>query len=180
MMTALGNKKNVKIFSFALAGVFIVSIAGMALMSMGDTASAAPTSNVGVVDQQQVIQSNPALSADYQAKMQQTATDMQKDFDEKSKNMSDADKEKLFADMQKQFNEKRVAIEKEMQDKVNEAVKSVASKKGLSLVVDKAAVVYGGTDITKEVTDALTKNAASSASSSASSTASSAASSQSK
>lgn len=180
MMTSLGNKKNVKIFSFALAGVFIVSIAGMAIMSMGDTASAAPTSNIGVVDQQQVIASNPALSADYQQKMQQTASDMQKDFDEKSKDMSDADKEKLFADMQQQFNEKRTAIEKEMQDKVNEAVKSVASKKGLSLVVEKNAVIYGGNDITKDVTDTLTKSASSSASSSSSAAASSAASSQSK
>lgn len=180
MMTSLGNKKNVKIFSFALAGVFIVSIAGMAIVSMGDTASAAPTSNIGVVDQQQVISSNPSLSADYQQKMQQTASDMQKDFDEKSKNMSDADKEKLFADMQQQFNEKRTAIEKEMQDKVNEAVKSVASKKGLSLVVEKSAVIYGGNDITKDVTDTLTKNAASSSSEASSAAASSSASSQSK
>lgn len=155
MMASLGNKKNVKIFSFALAGVFIVSIAGMALMSMGDTASAAPASNIGVVDQQQVISANPSLSADYQQKMQATAQDMQKDFDEKSRDMTDEEKEKLFADMQQQFNEKRVAIEKEMQDKVNAAVQSVASKKGLSLVVDKNAVIYGGTDITKDVTTSL-------------------------
>lgn len=169
MMTSLGNKKNVKIFSFALAGVFIVSIAGMALMSMGDTANAAPSSNIGVVDQQQIVQANPALSADYQQKMQETASQMQKDFDEKSKDMSDADKEKLFADMQQQFNEKRAAIEKEMQDKVNAAVKDVAAKKGISLVVDKNAVVYGGNDITKEVTDAMAKDSAKAASSSAAS-----------
>lgn len=35
MMTTLGNKKNVKIFSFALAGVFIASVAVMAVVSMG-------------------------------------------------------------------------------------------------------------------------------------------------
>lgn len=160
MMASLGNKKNVKIFSFALAGVFIVSIAGMALMSMGDTASEAPTSNIGVVDQQQVISANPAISAEYQQKMQSTAQEMQKDFDEKSKDMSDAEKEKLFADMQQQFNEKRIAIEKEMQDKVDAAVQSVASKKGLSLVVEKNAVIYGGTDITKDVTASLAKSTA--------------------
>lgn len=168
MMTSLGNKKNVKIFSFALAGVFIVSIAGMALMSMGDTANAAPSSNIGVVDQQQIVAANPALSADYQQKMQETAAQMQKDFDEKSKGMSDADKEKLFADMQQQFNEKRASIEKEMQDKMNAAVKDVAAKKGMSLVVDKNAVIYGGNDITKEVSDAMSKDAAKAASSAAS------------
>ena len=40
MMSSLGSKKNVKIFSLALAGVFIASIAGMALVSMGDVANA--------------------------------------------------------------------------------------------------------------------------------------------
>ena len=35
MMTTLGNKKNVKIFSFALAGVFISSVSFMAVVSIG-------------------------------------------------------------------------------------------------------------------------------------------------
>ena len=161
MMTTLGNKKNVKIFSFALAGVFIASVAVMAVVSMGDTASAAPTTDIGVVDQREVISSNGQLAIDYQNKMKQTAEEMQKDFDAKSAGMSDADKEKLFADMQQQFNQKRTAIEKDMEDQVTGAVKSVASKKGLSLVVDKSAVIYGGTDITREVAEALNKSVSS-------------------
>ena len=60
--------------------------------------------------------------------------------------------------MQQQFNQKRTSIEKEMADQVTGAVKSVASKRGLSLVVDKAAVIYGGTDITKDVSDSLAKS----------------------
>ncbi len=157
MMREMGNKKNVKIFSLVIAGVFIASIGGYALMSMGDVANAAPTSNIGVVDQSQVLSSNAALSSQYQQKMMETADSMQKDFDEKSKDMSDADKEKLFSTMQDQFNQKRQAIEKGIKDQVNDAVKGVASKKGLSLVVDKSAVIYGGTDITKDVSDALGK-----------------------
>ena len=172
MMTTLGNKKNVKIFSFALAGVFIASVAAMAVVSMGDTANA-PTSDIGVVDQREVISANSTLAANYQQKMKETADEMQKDFDAKSEGMSDAEKEKLFADMQQQFNQKRQAIEKDMDDQVTGAVKSVASKKGLALVVDKSAVIYGGTDITKEVTDSLSKSLSSAASSSAASAASS-------
>ena len=168
MMTTLGNKKNVKIFSFALAGVFIASVGIMAVVSMGDTANAAPTSDIGVVDQRQVISSNGQMALTYQQKMKDTADEMQKDFDAKSQGMSDADKEKLFNDMQQQFNQKRTAIEKDMEDQVTGAVKSVASKKGLSLVVDKSAVIYGGTDITKEVTDALNKSVSASQSSAAS------------
>lgn len=163
MMTALGNKKNVKIFSFALAGVFIASVGIMAIVSMGDTANAAPTSDIGVVDQRQVISDNGTLALDYQKKLKETADEMQKDFDAKAENMTDAEKEKLFADMQQQFNQKRTSIEQEMADQVTGAVKSVASKRGLSLVVDKAAVIYGGTDITKDVSDSLAKSTSASA-----------------
>ena len=160
MMTTLGNKKNVKIFSFALAGIFIASVAGMAVVSMGDIANAAPTSDIGVVDQRQVISNNGTMALDYQKKLKAMADEMQKDFDEKSAGMSDAEKERLFADMQQQFNQKRLSIEKEAEDQVTNAVKSVASKRGLSLVVDKAAVIYGGTDITKDVSDSLMQSTA--------------------
>lgn len=164
MMTALGNKKNVKIFSFALAGIFIASVAGMAVVSMGDVANAAPTSDIGVVDQRQVISNNGTLALDYQQKLKSLADEMQKDFDAKAAGMSDEEKEKLFADMQQQFNQKRTAVEKEMEDQVTGAVKSVASKRGLSLVVDKAAVIYGGTDITKDVSDSLAQTVSKTAS----------------
>lgn len=160
MMTTLGNKKNVKIFSFALAGIFIASVAGMAVVSMGDIANATPTSDIGVVDQRQVISNNGTMALDYQKKLKAMADEMQKDFDEKSAGMSDAEKERLFADMQQQFNQKRLSIEKEAEDQVTNAVKSVASKRGLSLVVDKAAVIYGGTDITKDVSDSLMQSTA--------------------
>lgn len=157
-MTALGNKKNVKIFSFALAGVFIASVGIMAIVSMGDTANAAPTSDIGVVDQRQVISDNGTLALDYQKKMKALADEMQKDFDAKSANLSDEEKEKLFADMQKQYQEKSRVAEKELEEQVTGAVKSIATKRGLSLVVDKSAVIYGGTDITKDVSDNLSQS----------------------
>ena len=159
MMSSLGSKKNVKIFSLALAGVFIASIAGMALVSMGDVTNASPTSDIGVVDQQEVLKNNQMVAMEYQKKLQETANQTKKDFDTKAEGLSDEEKEKLYADMSQEFNEKRVAIEKDMKDRSEGVVKSVASKKGLSLVVEKSAVIYGGTDITKEVSDAMAQQA---------------------
>ncbi len=159
MMSSLGSKKNVKIFSLALAGVFIASIAGMALVSMGDVTNASPTSDIGVVDQQEVLKNNQMVAMEYQKKLQETANQTKKDFDTKAEGLSDEEKEKLYADMSQEFNEKRVAIEKDMKDRIEGVVKSVASKKGLSLVVEKSAVIYGGTDITKEVSDAMAQQA---------------------
>ena len=141
MMSSLGSKKNVKIFSLALAGVFIASIAGMALVSMGDVANASPTSDIGVVDQQEVLKNNQMVAMEYQ-KLQETANQTKKDFDTKAEGLSDEEKEKLYADMSQEFNEKRVAIEKDMKDRIEGVVKSVASKKGLSLVVEKCCYLW--------------------------------------
>ena len=40
---------------------------------------------------------------------------------------------------------------------MEEAVKSVADAKGLTVVIDKNAVVYGGTDITQDVVKKIAK-----------------------
>ena len=39
--------------------------------------------------------------------------------------------------------------------KIDATIKKIADKKGLSVVVDKNTVVYGGLDITDEVSKAL-------------------------
>ena len=158
MMSFLGNKKYINIFSFVIAAVFIISVGAIAVTSMGNTAMASPKSDIGIVDRREVVSANSSLASDYQQKLKETADKMQQDFDAKSKDLSDADKQKLFEEMQQQFNEKRSAIDKEMEDKINGAVKTVAEKRGLTLVVEKAAVIYGGTDITKDVSDALNKS----------------------
>ena len=115
--------------------------------------------HIGVVDQQEVLKNNQMVAMEYQKKLQETANQTKKDFDTKAEGLSDEEKEKLYADMSQEFNEKRVAIEKDMKDRIEGVVKSVASKKGLSLVVEKSAVIYGGTDITKEVSDAMAQQA---------------------
>ena len=42
-----------------------------------------------------------------------------------------------------------------MLKKIEAAIKKVADKKGLSVVVEKSTVVFGGSDITDEVAKAL-------------------------
>ena len=55
MMSEMGKKKNVKIFSAVIAAIFVLSVAGIAVMQMGNPVSAAPSSNIGVVDMSKVI-----------------------------------------------------------------------------------------------------------------------------
>ncbi len=155
MMSEMGKKRNVKIFSGVIALVFVLSIAGLAVMQTGNPANAAPSSNIGVVDMSRIITPDNQDAVEAQKQLQQAGEDMQKQFEEQSANMTDEEKQELFQQMQGEMNKKREEIFKNMKDKVDAAIGSVASMKGLSLVVDKRVVLYGGTDITDQVAKQL-------------------------
>ena len=50
MMSEIGKKRNIKIFSAVIAAIFVFSVAGLAIMQTGNPVNAAPSSNIGVVD----------------------------------------------------------------------------------------------------------------------------------
>ena len=90
---------------------------------------------------------------------------MQKQFEQQSANMDDQQKQELFQKMQGELTTKRQELFKGLKDKVDTAVGNVAQTKGLSLVVEKSVVLYGGTDITDQVTKELNQNSSASSSS---------------
>ena len=112
MMRAMRNKYNVKVVSFVVAAVFVLGIAAYAMMGMGNVAQAAPTSSIGVVDQANIIKDTSSLGVEYQQQMAAAAQQLQSEFDAKSANMSDAEKQQYFQEMQKQFNAKQAEIQK--------------------------------------------------------------------
>lgn len=158
MMRTLGNKKNVKIISLGVAVIFILGVAGIAMMQMGNPVNAAPQSSIGVVDMSAVFKPDSKDILEAQQKIQEASDATQKEFNEKSANMSEEEKSKLFGEMQQQLMTKREEIQKGLSDKVDAAVKSVADGRGLTLVVDKRAVLYGGVDITGDVAKKLSSN----------------------
>lgn len=155
MMSEMGKKKNVKIFSAVIALIFVLSVAGIAIMQTGNPVNAAPTSNIGVVDTSKIITPDNQDAVDAQKQWQQAGQDMQKQFEEQSASMNDEQKQQLFTKMQNELSQKQETIFKGVKDKVDAAISSVANTKGLSLVVDKRVVLYGGTDITDQVTKQL-------------------------
>jgi len=154
----MGKKKNVKIFSAAVALIFVLSIAAIAVMQMGNPVNAAPSSNIGIVDMSKVFAPDNADLQNAQKEMQQASQDMQKKFEEQSASMNDEQKGQLYQTMQGEMAKKQEEIQKGLKDKVDNAVNSVASTKGLSLVVDKRVVLYGGTDITDQVAKKLSES----------------------
>jgi len=70
---------------------------------------------------------------------------------------AEEDLAQMGAESEKQFNAKRDDMTKAIRDDILKAISEVAKQKGLSVVVDKMAVLYGGTDITQAVLDKLNK-----------------------
>ena len=95
--------------------------------------------------------------ADAQTQLQQAAEDSRKEFEEKSKDMSDADKQKLAAEYQKKLEDKQKELIEPVKKEVDDAIVTVGKTKGLTVVVNQGAVVYGGLDVTADVTAQLKK-----------------------
>ena len=104
MMSEMGKKRNIKIFSGVIRVVFVLSIAGLASCRWGNPVNAAPSSNIGVVDMSKVITPDNQDAVEAQKQLQQAGEDMQKQFDEQSANMTDEQKQALFQKMQEEMN----------------------------------------------------------------------------
>jgi len=150
------KKKQVKIISLTIAVFFLLGVVGIALSQSGkSTASAASSSgNIGVVNSQvfdqlpEMVKASEAMQAEVEA--------AKKDFEAKSATMNDKEKQDYYAQVQQRLGLKQQEIFTPVHDKVEAAIKAVADAKGLSVVMDKGNVVYGGTDITEEVGKKIT------------------------
>lgn len=116
--------------------------------------STPPPSTVGYVDQQQLDAVPKIRSAtDDFAKFK---ADQDRQAAQKLKNAkNDGDRNAILKDYQKTLGDRQTQTLKPIADQTRSAMASVAKKRGLVLVVDRSNVIYGGTDITADVTSQL-------------------------
>lgn len=150
------EKKQVKIISIAIALVFIGSVVALALTQTGGIASAASSVNVGVVNYRQVVSQHPDIQ---RAGEQLTAfeNETQKEFEERSQGMSDQEKQDYYVQCMQRIQAKEQELREPIEKSVQDTIKKVADAKGLSVVIEKSAVLYGGTEITQDVIARLGK-----------------------
>jgi outer membrane protein len=133
----------------ALLGLILVVVT-----FLGETTARA-ADTIGVIDSQGIISKHPAFE-DAAKQLQQIAK--QKESEAKAA----ADKEKEPADKARVVQAKRGEMMKEEQRLLEpiykdcqEAVRVVAKKKNVTLVLEKASVYFGGQDITDDVVQQL-------------------------
>jgi len=150
------EKKQIRIVSIVIAVIFVGSVVALALTQSGNIASAASSSSVGTIDYQQVMAAHPDVQG-LQGQMETAIADVKKEFDEKSAGMNEQEKAEYYQQCQMRLAQKQQELLDPIRNAVDIAIKKVADKRGMSVVIDKMAVIYGGQDITQEVIAALGK-----------------------
>ena len=120
-------------------------------------ASSPPPSTIGFVDQSQIDQVPKIKQANddfvkFQAQQRQNALKQMQGAKNDQKKQA-----QIFSDYQKALSDQQDKTLKPLVDQTRDAMKSVAEQKHLILVVDRSDVIFGGTDITKDVQDVLNK-----------------------
>lgn len=150
IMGFLRDKKLVKQVSLIVALVFVLGIAGIAMTQTTNVGFAASPSGVGVVTWQVLMMQHPDMQM-IKAAMDNEVQVAKTEFEEKAKGLSQEEQQKLYMQYQERLSNRERELMKPLFDKINTAIKKIADAKGLSIVVDKQGVLYGGTDITEEV-----------------------------
>ena len=113
-----------------------------------------PPSTVGYVDQT-AIDALPSIKSASDEFAKFKATEDQQTAVRFKAAKTQADKDAVLKDYQKVLLDKQNQTLKPLVEKTTAAMADVAHKRGLVLVIDRTNVIYGGTDITADVTSAL-------------------------
>jgi outer membrane protein len=119
-------------------------------------AATPPPSEIGFVDQN-VLDGVPKVQTANSAMQQFETTQRQVYAARMAQTRNPSDKAKLLQEFNKSISDKQDQLLKPLVDQTRAATSDVARKKNLLLVVDKADVIFGGTDITADVQNELTR-----------------------
>lgn len=119
-------------------------------------AASPPPSEIGFVDQN-VLDGLPRVQTANSEMSQFESTQRQLFASKLALARSPSDKQQVLSDYQKSISDKQNQLLKPLVDQTRSATADVARKKNLLLIVDRADVIYGGTDITGDVQSALAK-----------------------
>jgi len=140
---------------WAIAAVLVVAAAVAALVLWTGTPVIGQSFTVGYVDMQKALDNHPRKSASERA-LQEFFQAKQREFQQRSRGMTPVQRQELDRQLQQQFLAKREELFSGLDRDIRQAVAKVAKDRGVSVVLDRTVVLYGGTDLTDAVIAQLT------------------------
>lgn len=133
----------------------VLAIAAVAAFAIALTPQVLATdiADIGIVDQQAL--GNLRSFQDAKAQFGQIQAQLAAQYQAAIKGKSTADQQKISQDFRGRLASAQHQLFDPLIGRANAAIAQVSANKSLSVVVDKQIVIYGGLDITKDVTDLL-------------------------
>lgn len=133
----------------AVGVIAILVIAGFLVVQKVPIATGQSFS-VGYVEMQRALDSHPRKVSSERA-LQEFFQAKQREFQERSKGMTAFQRQELDRQLQQQILEKRSELLGGLDKEIRAAVETAAKQAGVTVVLDRTVVLYGGTDLTEAV-----------------------------
>ncbi|MDK8285657.1 OmpH family outer membrane protein [Dialister micraerophilus] len=133
----------------------LVAVVAAGMITMGAAVSAS-AAGVGYVNVAALLRAHPKFER-AQLELQSTEQKLSADFEKNAKNKTPQQQQQLLGEAQRQLAEKQQSVMAPIQRDIVNAIKSVRKEKGLDIIIDQAAVIDGGEDVTAAVVQKVAK-----------------------
>src|SRR5574341_426295 len=106
--------------------------------------------SIGYVDMQRALDSHPQKASSERA-LQEFFQAKQREFQQREKGLTPVQRQDLDRQLQQEFVQKREELLGGLDKDIRAAVEQVSRDRGVSIVMDRAVVLYGGVDLTDAV-----------------------------
>ncbi|HEV8339102.1 MAG TPA: OmpH family outer membrane protein [bacterium] len=141
----------------AVGGIIavLVVVAAVLLASQGGAPVFGQSFTIGFVDMQRAVDAHPRKAASERA-LQEFFQAKQREFTTRSKGLSVEQRQLLDRELQQQVVAKRQELLGGIEKELRTAVEDVARAQGVSIVLERAVVLFGGVDLTDQVITKVT------------------------
>lgn len=140
---------NVRMLGTAVGVIVILAAAGFVAARSGP-AFGQPAVTFGYVDMARALDAHPGKAA-AEAALRDYAKAQIADAQQKMKNMTAAQRQDLQRQVDQAIFQKRAELLGGLDKDIRAAIQKVAKQQGVSIVLDRQVVLYGGVDLTDQV-----------------------------
>jgi len=155
-MRLKGMRNPQRALLFAVGGaVVIVALIGVISLTRGGLPVFGQSFTIGFVDMPRALDAHPRRAASERA-LQEFFQAKQREFAQRSKGFSAEQRQLLDRELQQQVLEKRQQLLGGLDKEIRTAIEEAARAQGISVVLERSVVLFGGVDLTDQVIKKLT------------------------
>ena len=145
-------KWNAKIIGMVAAGIVMVAALAIVVARSGPALGQSPT--IGYVDMVRAVDAHPR-KASAESALKEYAQSQIADVQQRAKGASAGQQEEMRRQLNQQLLKRRQELIGGLEKDIRAAVEKVAKEQGVTIVLNREVVLYGGVDLTDQVIKAI-------------------------